>query len=531
MNLADRVRVWSRRRPDRDALADDHRALSYADLAAEVDGLTRSLRHRLDVGPGDRLAVLASNRVETFVTLFAAARLGAIVVPLNTRLAPAELAWILGDAEPTVLVAEAALLSPLADHVASTPGAPPLPTLVDPDRDWPALTRAEAAGVVEQSAGPEPSPEGTLADDVLVVYTSGTTGHPKGAVLTQAAVAANAVNAVHFVDLRADDVTLGVLPLFHVGGLNMIAVPALLSGAAVRLHGRFDPDRWLSDVERHRPAHSILVPAMMAAVIGRPGWERADLSSLRLLVTGSTFVPPSLIEAFHARGVPVCQIYGATETSPIALHQRVDEAFDHVGTVGQEAVASELRIVTPSGPGSDREFVDVAPGEPGELWVRGANVFRGYWRNEEATAAALTDDGWFRTGDVGYRRDDGHVVICDRLKDMLISGGENVYPAELEQLLDEMDEIAEATVIGVPDERWGEVAMALIVLRPGHQLDRATVLGRFDGRLARFKHPRHVRFVDSLPRNAMGKVRKSDLRVAIADDASAMVDDASGAPA
>jgi fatty-acyl-CoA synthase len=299
-----------------------------------------------------------------------------------------------------------------------------------------------------------------------------------------------------------------VIPLFHVGGLNFQTTPALLAGATVTLHPRFEPAAWLSDVARLRPTTSVLVPATMQAVIADSAWPTADLSSLRMLVTGSAVVPPRLIEAFHARGVPVCQVYGLTETGPIAVHQRPEDALTHLGSTGLEAALTEARIV-------DADDRDVEGGRSGELLLRGPNVFRAYWRNATATESAFDNAGWFRTGDVGHRLPDGHIVIDDRVKDMVISGGENVYPAEVEQVLSTSPELQEVAVVGAPDERWGEVLVAVAVRVPGSAVSEADVLALCDGRLARFKQPRRVVFVDQLPRNAMGKVLKHELRAGL----------------
>jgi fatty-acyl-CoA synthase len=373
---------------------------------------------------------------------------------------------------------------------------------------WPAI------GVSSTPAGPSsvtepPAAEGRPSDPVLIVYTSGTTGQAKGAVLDQQAVLTTALNGVFAHDLHRSDRVLTVLPLFHVGGLCIQTLPALLAGAAVRLHEAFDPGEWLADVERWQPTTSLLVPATMAAILDHPRWPTAHLSSLRGVMTGSSVVPPALIEPFHRRGVPCGQVYGATETGPTALVLRFPDAATRVGSCGRAVPHCEVRLV-------DGEGADVAAGERGELVVRGANVLRGYWRNPQATAEAFIAEGWFRTGDIGHRDPDGWWYIDDRSKDVVISGGENVYPAELEAVLAGCPAIAEAAVVGQPDERWGEVAVAVVVVRGGAELDDAAVRRLFEGRLARFKHPHRVVFVDALPRNVMGKVQKFRLRELLA---------------
>jgi fatty-acyl-CoA synthase len=404
------------------------------------------------------------------VLLFALARRGAILVPLNWRLTAAEHRAILADCAPRYLLSD-----PDFEMHARALGIPP----------GPQSERAEAA-----VAGRE-------EDEVLIVYTSGTTGRPKGAVLTQSALLWNGFNSIHAHDLSQTDHVLTVLPMFHVGGLNNQTLPALLAGASVTLHKRFDPGSWLSDVARRRPSLSLLVPATMQAILAHPGWPRTDLSSLRMINSGSMVVPDSLIRAFHARGVPVGQIYGCTETAPIALVLLREDAMRKVGSAGKPAPHCEVRL------------------RNNEILVRGPNVMRRYWNNPEATAAAL-DDGWFGTGDLARVDEEGFYWIMGRSKDVIISGGENIYPAELENVLADCPAIAECAVIGVEDPKWGEAACACIVRKAGETIDEAAVLGLFKDRLARYKHPRRVVFLDELPKNALGKVQKHELKRSLA---------------
>lgn len=401
--------------------------------------------------------------------LFALARVGAILVPLNWRLTAAEHRAILADCTPRCLVAE----DEFAAHAQTldVPLGPP---------------SSAAAGSTAQPAGED-------SDDVLIVYTSGTTGRPKGAVLTQSALVWNGVNSIHAHDLSQGDHVLSALPMFHVGGLNNQTLPALQAGATVTLHRRFEPGQWLADVAAQRPTLSLLVPAAMQAVIRHPDWLRTDLSSLRLLNTGSMVVPLSLIRAFHARGVPVGQIYGCTETAPIATVLLREDAVRKEGSAGKPAAHCEVRLVD------------------GEIQVRGPNVMRGYWNDPDATRAAF-DGGWFRTGDLGRFDDEGFLWIMGRSKDVIISGGENIHPAELENVLADCPAIAESAVIGIADPKWGEVPCACIVLKPGMRLTEGDVLELFRDRLARYKHPRRVVFLDALPKNALGKVQRYELR-------------------
>jgi len=343
---------------------------------------------------------------------------------------------------------------------------------------------------------------------VLLCYTSGSTGRPKGALLSQEALACNAANSVDMHALSADDRVLTTLPLFHVGGLNIQTLPALQAGCTVTLHPKFDPDAAFDAIARDRITLTVLVPAQLDAMLVHPRWAGADLSSLRMITTGSTQVPPRIIRAVHARGVPLVQVWGATETAPIAACLHADEAVHKAGSTGRAARHCALRVA-----GFDGE--ELAPGAPGEVWVRGANVMSGYWGDPEASAKALAG-GWFHSGDLGHLDQEGFLTIDGRLKDMIISGGENVSPAEVEAVLLDCADIAEAAVVGRPDARWGEVVVAVVAPAPGATLDRDRVLALFDGRLARFKHPKDVVVVSALPRSAIGKVRKEDVRQLVA---------------
>jgi fatty-acyl-CoA synthase len=505
MNLADIVSRWTSRRPDRLAVDDGSLQWTWRELseasAQAAAGLAAS-----GVGRGDRVAVLALNRGEILVLLLACARLGTVMVPLNWRLTAHEQAWSVQDAGCTAIVGEPSLLVDLLDVLPAAGAIVPLVVSL-PEADSPQLPGAQPWDELTQGAGSAST--GGWSDDLLIVYTSGTTGRPKGAVLTQSAVAANAVNATHMHDLVASDVVLTALPLFHVGGLNIQTMPALLGGATVLLQRRFEPAAWLAAVADRRPTLSVAVPTMIRALLDHPAWASTDLSSLRMLTTGSQVVPLSLIEAVHARGLPVVQVYGATETAPIALYQRREDALAQLGTVGREGTLCELRIVDANGS-------DVADATPGELWVRSPSLFRGYWQRPEETAAVMVD-GWYHTGDVGHRLPSGAVVVSDRIKDVVISGGENVYPAEVEAAIAATGLVSEVAVIGREDHKWGEVPVAFVVPGPDiGTVDAQRLSAALSTSLARFKHPHLVITVDELPRNAMGKVQKHELRARFA---------------
>ena len=480
--------------PDRVALVCDAQRLTYRDLARRAHATAQHLAAVLRIGRGDRVALLALNGPDYLVLLFACARLGAILVPLNWRLAPPEHRFMLEDAAARVLIHEPDFAGAAETAVAGLACrivALPL-----------AVNTTARSDVVAADETPD--------DDarLLIVYTSGTTGRPKGAVLTRGALTWNAINSVAAHDLSGRDRVLITIPMFHVGGLNMQTVPALHAGATVHLHRRFDPAATLAAIRDARITVTVLVPAQLVALLEHPDWRGADLESLRLVTTGSSIVPPHLVEAWQARGIDVINIYGTTETAPIATWISPDDARRKPASCGKAALHGEMRVV-------DAHGRDVAAGERGEVLVRGPNVMREYWNNPAATADALVD-GWFHTGDIGHLDDEGFLYIDDRRTEVIISGGENVYPAEVEAALAGLPGAAEVAVVGRPHPKWGEVPVAVVVRRPGADLGAADVLAALDGRLARYKQPREVVFVDALPRNAMGKVQKFKLRALIA---------------
>ena len=499
MNVSDWIARHAEATPDKPAIRFPGRELSYAQLAALVEQLAAALSAK-GVGRGGCAAYLGYNSPELLALLFACARLGALFMPLNWRLAAPEHGTMLTDCPPTVLfveppfVAQTASLGGLLDGIA-------LVSMGEPQPGWLAYPEFLSAA---KPAAPR-DPEVDDATPLLICYTSGTTGRPKGVLLTQAALAANAANSADMHDLGAADRILTTLPLFHVGGLNILTTPALAAGASVVLQPKFDPEATLAAICRERITLTVLVPAQLDMLIAHPRWQSADLSSLRMISTGSSIVPERLIRALQERGVPMVQVYGATETCPIATYQKLADVERKPGSAGRPAPGCEVRV---AGDGSND---DLPPGVTGEILVRGPNVMIGYWRAPQATAEVL-QDGWFRSGDMGHWDADGYLFVDGRRKEMIISGGENIYPAEIENVLIECPDIAEATVVGRPDRRWGEVVVAVVVPREGTDLTRERVLGLFEGRIARFKHPKEVLFVGEMPKTALGKVRKEDVR-------------------
>ena len=476
MTLVDIIRHHAESTPHKTALHYAGEDISYRQFWQRIDTAAQSLKTQ-GIQPGDRVAWLGLNDPAQLVLLLALMRIGGILLPLNYRLAPAELQAILAHAQVCLLLSDEThqgLAQTLTASAQMDAGA-------DPDE------------------GPEPC--ANVADAALLVYTSGTTGKPKGALHTQAGLLANCVASQHAHAFTPDDHVLTVLPLFHVGGLCIQTLPALYAGAQVTLHTRFDAGAWLKDVAIRRPTMALLVPATLRAVIAHPDFAQTDLSSLKLLNAGSSTIPLSMIEAFHARGISVCQVYGTTETGPVSLYLLRDEAMHNAGSAGRAGLNVQVRLV-------DENGQDAAPASVGEIWLKAPNLMHAYWRDP---ANPAFQGGWFHTGDLARRDERGFYWVVGRSKDMIISGGENIYPAEIENILADCPAIDDVAVTGVPDEQWGEVAVAAIVLKKGVLLNAEGVLALLAGQLARFKHPKRVVFVQALPKTALGKIQKAQL--------------------
>ncbi|MBT3532470.1 MAG: AMP-binding protein [Rhodospirillaceae bacterium] len=500
MDISHWISHWADWQEERVAVHFEGQDISYGEMDRRVSRLANMLAGQLGVGRGDRVAHLGYNSPELLELLFACARLGAMLVPLNWRLAPPEHVWILQNCEPRAVLAEADFFSHLSSIRHEVPD---LPFVAYGKNDGWLSYHELLAGAGDDAGG------GGLDDPVTVVYTSGTTGRPKGTLLSQEALLYNAVNAAAAHDITRDDHGLTVLPMFHVGGMNIHTTPSIHAGATTTIKARFDPADTLAAIAERKPSIFLTVPAMTLALAAHPDWLTTDISSLRLVGVGSSAVPEAVLRCFMDRGVPATQIYGLTESAPMAICLPIADVETKIGSCGKPALHTMARIVDDNG-----ELV--ASGQAGEIMLAGKNLFREYWRDDVGTAEAYSD-GWFHTGDIGHQDEDGYYYVDERKKDVVISGGENIYPAELENVLADCADLAEAAVIGRPDERWGEIPVACVVRQADSEIGGAEILALFEGRLARFKHPRGVIFMDALPRNAMGKVEKFTLRAQLDD--------------
>ena len=495
----------SAHRPAKEAVRElaTQRRFSYADVDRRADALAAFLGS-LGIGRGDRVALLAHNGVEFFDLQFACARTGAIAVLLNWRLTVNELEYILNDSSPRLLIHDVEF-SETAQALQGRCGIPVLLCIDQRGGSGPSANAYEAA--LEAHQGRVFVREALTHDDVVtIMYTSGTTGHPKGAMITHGMNFWNCVNLGLPAGVGLDTVHLSVLPLFHTGGLNCYSNPVLHAGGTVVIMRNFDPGLALRVIgdSAQRITHFFAVPAPYQFMVQHPDFPTTDLSRLRSAGVGGAPCALTILQAWAERGVLLMQGFGMTETSPACIFLDPADATRKLGSTGKVLMHTEARIVDETG-------ADCGPNQIGELWVAGPNITPGYWNRPDATAAAF-EGRWLKTGDAARRDDEGFIYIVDRWKDMYISGGENVYPAEVENVLYQLPQVAEAAVIGVPNDRWGEVGLAVLVLKPGQALDRDAVIGHCSGRLARFKWPHDVAFIDALPRNATGKVLKRELR-------------------
>jgi fatty-acyl-CoA synthase len=501
---------WTRRRarmtPTKAALVQDGRTTTYADLHRDATRLALGLRQR-GIGRGDRLAFLGLNSVELVVAMFATAKLAAVFVPVNTRLAPPELAYVLEHSGASTLLVEDAFVDAVAAPEVAALGLEPVRFSRAGGRGLDELLASEGGDEVDEPVG--------LDDLFMIQYTSGTSGRPKGVMLSHGNIVWNVYNLLVDIDLGSEEIALVTAPLFHTAALNQLLFPTLLKGGTALLEARFDPVRAIDLIESERVSLLFGVTSMYLALAAAPRFAEADLSSLRLALSGGAPIPEALLHTWLDRGLMIVQGYGLTEASPGATMLRAADGVRKLGSAGTSCFFTDVRVVDPNDTDDpdDIDGGDVEVGRAGEIVVSGPNVTSGYWRDDGATASTFSGE-WLHTGDLATVDDEGYLKIVDRLKDMYISGGENVYPAEVEQALHSHPDVAECAVIGVPDERWGEVGRAFVVLRSGAAVTEADLIAHLDGRLARYKLPRSVVLRPELPHTASGKLLKSQLREA-----------------
>jgi len=497
--LGERARIS----PSRTALVEvaSGRRLTYAEADARATECARTWHSELGLHPGDRLGILASNRLEMLDAFFAAGKLGVVLVPLNTRLAVPELEYILTDCGVRAVMYDAGHVAAVAElkrRATTVERWVALDEASDPaDEHWEALVAASGR---RRAHAPHPRPE----DPYCLLYTSGTTGRPKGVIVPHRMVAWNAYNTVLNWQLTETDVSPVFTPLYHAGGLGAFLTPVIAAGGTVVIHAAFDPSEIWRAIETEGCTVVLGVPTIWKMLAEAPEFATVDLGRVRWFISGGAPLPRHLIDVYRARGVILRQGYGLTEVGVNCFTMNDEEAWHKAGSIGRPMMFTEARVVDDAG-------AELGPEEVGELCFRGPHVSAGYWNRPEETARAYDADGWFHTGDMARVDADGFFYIAGRAKDMFISGGVNVYPAEIENVLLQHPELADAAVIGVEDDTWGEVGVAYIVLRPDAELDADTLPAYVGERLARYKIPKRFVVVDELPRTPYGKVVKGEL--------------------
>ncbi len=503
MNAAKLLSTRANLTPDREAFHDVTNGVryTYAELNERANQAANLLADKYGVQKGDRVSILAHNSIAYVDLLFGLGKLGAIFTPLNWRLTSRELTYILHDCQPKLLIVGPEFISVLAEmrdeihvkYIISFEGA-----------------NIPGADLYEELLNQAPVLEPTLPaieeeDPCCILYTSGTTGRPKGAVLPHRQILWNAINTVISWGLSENDVSPIFTPMFHSGGLFVFLVPLFYAGGRILMTRSFDPEASLQLIVDERCTVILGVPSLFQLWMNSPGFEGADFSHVHFFISGGAPCPPSLSEAWNkAKGVTMRQGYGLTEVGVNCFSMTDENALRKRGSVGKSIFHSEIRLIDPDGN-------DVPIGETGELLIKGPHVCTGYWKNAEATTTALRD-GWFHTGDMGRRDAEGYFYIVGRFKDMIISGGENVYAAEVESVFKEHPCVADAALIGQPDEKRGEVGLIIVACKPNQSVSQQELLQFCSGRLAKYKIPKRIEFVEALPYSPYGKVIKDELR-------------------
>ena len=485
---------------DREALVDGERRLTYRELNHRVNRLAGSLQ-ALGLSHGDRCAILAYNCLEYVEVIFATAKLGLILVPLNWRLSPAELAFNFSDSgsETLIFAAEFAQVVEQLKTQAAIKRMIVLGSKV--------TSEAEVYDdLLARQSDNEPTVDQPVGLDTahIIMYTAGTTGRPKGAVLSQGASFWNAINLALDMNFTPDDRNLSVLPMFHIGGIGLFTLPVLYTGGAVIIQRTFDPAETLRLLKEEKITLFFGVAAVFLFLIQHSDFNAEAFANVRVVMSGGAPLPESLVRQYHQAGIVLQQGFGMSEAAPSIATLSKDLALEKAGSIGRALFHVEARVV-------DGKMNDLPAGAKGELVIRGPNLMQGYWNRPDATKEAF-EGGWFHTGDIARMDADGDLYIVDRKKDMFISGGENVYPAEVENAIFELPQVAETAVIGIEDEKWGEVGLAVVSLKPKEQLNAEDIMAFLKERLAKYKVPKQIIFVDQLPRNAAGKVLKNKLR-------------------
>jgi len=497
INVGDWIKKWSILEPKKRALYVEDQPFTYQELNHRTNQLCHLLVET-GIRKGDRIAVLLRNCHQYIEILFGLSKIGAILVPLNWRLAGPELEFLLQDSGSRMLIFEPEfeeVVSSIRPRLNFSNGT--YMTIGNPCPDW-------AIGyekMIQKKPGHEPPGKGSVGDEDphMIMYTSGTTGIPKGAVLSQRKTFFNVLNADIVYNLTSKDIMMVTRPMFHSGGLLVEAAPVLYKGGTLIIRKRFSPNEILETIQKYKVTLLELANTVYQFILYDCDLNQYDLSSVRRFFTGGERIPVSMLKEYRKRGIIISQIFGQTESSTITFLP-TEKAAEKIGSVGLPVLHGEVRIV-------DKTGKEVGSGEVGEITVKGPTLMTGYWNQPDLTAETIRD-GWLYTGDLARRDEEGYIFIVDRERDMYISGGENVYPAEIEKVLFTHPKILDAGVVGVPDEKWGEVGKAYIVLKPGETMGEEDVLEFLRGKVAKYKIPKSLAFVEKLPKTASGKIQK-----------------------
>ena len=503
MHAADILSKRANLTPDREALYDLHtgRRYTFVELNRRANQLANFLRERFDLQKGDRVSILAQNSLPFVDLLFGLGKIGAIFAPLNWRLTARELVYIVNDLQPKVLICGPEF-TPVLNEVRNQIKIDNLISLEEAD-----ISGAEPyESLMQQASRSEPErPPLDGEDPYCILYTSGTTGRPKGAVLPHRQILWNAINTVISWGLSEQDISPILTPMFHSGGLFVFLLPLVYAGGRIVLARSFDPEESLKVIVEEKCSVILGVPTLFQVWMNSPAFAKTDFGHVHFFISGGAPCPPSLIEAWsRTKGVTMRQGYGLTEVGVNCFAMTDKDALRKAGSVGKPIFHSQMRLV-------DAEGSDVPVGDIGELIISGPHVCAGYWHNPEATADSLRN-GWFHTGDMARQDAEGYFYIAGRLKDMIISGGENIYAAEVEAIFREHEAVSDAALIGQPDEKWGEVGLMIVSLKPDQSVTGEALQDFCRERLARYKVPKRIEFVDELPYSPYGKIIKAELR-------------------
>ena len=481
--------------PEKIAIKFKNQSLKYKELISSVEETAAFLQQECKLLSGDRVAYYGPNNPEIVILILAASKIGVIIVPLNWRLAVPEIKFLLDNSTPKVVLFDPVFKSNYLKIINNKNKIISIPIINDNSFGLAlSLRRKNFYGSLRVKNN---------SLDLLLVYTSGTTGRPKGAVLSNKSVICNSLMSHHAHSMDSKDSVFICLPLFHVGGINILFLPALFIGAKTFLEEKFDQDSALKLIESEKITQFITVPKILNELLKSKLWNVSDLSSLKNISVGSTDVPVELINKVQKKNVPVIQIYGATETSPLAIYQTSEMAFNSVGSIGTKGLYCSIKLV-------NEKLKKVKTGHSGEILVKGDNVLSYYWKDKEATKTNIVD-GWFRTGDIARVDEQGYYWFLDRIKNVIISGGENIYPAELERILKTLNNIPEFSIVGKKDPDWGEVPV-IAIKKQNNTYSKGEIIDYFVGKVAKYKIPKDVIFVNDLPKNALGKILVNEVK-------------------